>query len=615
MKCSQCNKHFTTPPSNMHCDKCQHKVCFESISEVFCFILDSYDLSVLSQENRIISIMRDLAPELGNEIRLVQVALESGVYNDIIAADQKTGETRELVLEKAVRILHSFFFLDEKQALRAINLLTNYLGWDDIFIPRDLEFEASSKGYQVSPNRNHPTQHQGNPINHCNACGKDYSAAYKRCPFCGDKYQPVDDDDNQVMGKQVPVKKKAGQFVATSLLVLLIVAISAAIAYWGVSGQSKMTIKKTYEQGINYYEQGEYAAAIKAFSAVTFDSKYFDDAQVRLDESKDAFRVETLRLAKFYVSEKNFDSALTVIADAQAVLPDDAALKTEFETVLSNYRLFAIGTAEEYLQSENFSYAVDYLAEIIRMFPGDSEIQDLYDTASTEFTESVLIEAKNLQASNEYPAALTVLDTAISKVGAKDSLSDALSLYKEEYKTILFDQAAEAMAASGHLAAIEILSPNDLYFVGDPEFSEALEYYQSFIPVDLQESQPNENAADSIIVRTNKNYIDSLEASSTVNWYKFDLNVRGTVTFNFKHKVIESATDYWTIQIYDASNYGGYEGDLEHLLTMTVAGNKTDEESSMLGLPAGTYYVKITCYEGRYDTYHSSDTYTIQISK
>ena len=32
---------------------------------------------------------------------------------------------------------------------------------------------------------------------HCNACGEDYSATYKRCPFCGEKLnvRPVDDSD------------------------------------------------------------------------------------------------------------------------------------------------------------------------------------------------------------------------------------------------------------------------------------------------------------------------------------------------------------------------------------------------------------------------------------
>lgn len=32
---------------------------------------------------------------------------------------------------------------------------------------------------------------------HCNACGEDYSATYRRCPFCGEKLdvRPVDDED------------------------------------------------------------------------------------------------------------------------------------------------------------------------------------------------------------------------------------------------------------------------------------------------------------------------------------------------------------------------------------------------------------------------------------
>ena len=36
---------------------------------------------------------------------------------------------------------------------------------------------------------------------HCNACGEDYSATYKRCPFCSEKYDnrsvaPAADDDD-----------------------------------------------------------------------------------------------------------------------------------------------------------------------------------------------------------------------------------------------------------------------------------------------------------------------------------------------------------------------------------------------------------------------------------
>ena len=89
-------------------------------------------------------------------------------------------------------------------------------------------------------------------------------------------------------------------------------------------------------------------------------------------------------------------------------------------------------------------------------------------------------------------------------------------------------------------------------------------------------------------ISTNSTYTDYLHDSSDVNWYKFTLSSSGYISLTFSHGYIESSSSYWTADICNSNQ--------SYLASYSFYGNNTSETTGNIGLPAGTYYIKIDSY-------------------
>ena len=115
------------------------------------------------------------------------------------------------------------------------------------------------------------------------------------------------------------------------------------------------------------------------------------------------------------------------------------------------------------------------------------------------------------------------------------------------------------------------------------------------------ETEFNDSISKADPISVNTYYNGMIRNSSDEDYYKFTLPSAGYVTVGFKHAYIDSTLDYWRVQIIDIEQ--NLYSQLDH------AGNiETEETSIRYGLPAGTYYVKITDY------YFSNEDYQFVIN-
>lgn len=130
MKCSYCGKEFEKVISGWTCPHCNNPITTTEIEDAVHLILQNKGLSILANSNYFIALLSDLAPRAKKEITLVQLAIEKGVYSEIIAADKKNGTQKKAQLRKSISDLLSSSAFDEPTAQKIINILTTYLGWD-----------------------------------------------------------------------------------------------------------------------------------------------------------------------------------------------------------------------------------------------------------------------------------------------------------------------------------------------------------------------------------------------------------------------------------------------------------------------------------------------------
>ena len=123
----------------------------------------------------------------------------------------------------------------------------------------------------------------------------------------------------------------------------------------------------------------------------------------------------------------------------------------------------------------------------------------------------------------------------------------------------------------------------------------------------LCEREINDQASLASPMTVNKKYVGTIDNSYDVDYYKFTLSKAGTVKINLSHEVINSSYNYWRMTLYNGKNFQGYDGDLEKIHTAWYAGGSKNQSTCLIGLPAGTYYIKME------DSSHTSIPYYLQV--
>jgi len=121
------------------------------------------------------------------------------------------------------------------------------------------------------------------------------------------------------------------------------------------------------------------------------------------------------------------------------------------------------------------------------------------------------------------------------------------------------------------------------------------------------EKEFNEDLSTANPINVNHGYIGALMTDDDQDLYKFTLSAAGKVILSFGHEYINSDTNYWNVVIMDSRD--------EIFAEYNVNG-KTDALSfPSVGLPAGTYYVRVRCYYyGGATEKHNAAQYTLNVN-
>ncbi|BBF42335.1 transglutaminase-like predicted protease domain fused ChW-repeats and cell-adhesion domain [Lachnospiraceae bacterium KM106-2] len=104
------------------------------------------------------------------------------------------------------------------------------------------------------------------------------------------------------------------------------------------------------------------------------------------------------------------------------------------------------------------------------------------------------------------------------------------------------------------------------------------------------ETEFNDKAQEADQIVVNKGEFGTLRSNKDVDYYKMEIPQNGMITVNVKHNKLEETKYLWTASIYNVK--------LEKLAAWHYVGNKATNPSPTLGLPRGTYYVKIENTDG-----------------
>ena len=109
------------------------------------------------------------------------------------------------------------------------------------------------------------------------------------------------------------------------------------------------------------------------------------------------------------------------------------------------------------------------------------------------------------------------------------------------------------------------------------------------------------------MISVNTDYYGSICGKNDVDWYAVTIPENGYVTFQFNHTVLSSTNTYWEMYLYRSDGVTPIYGKDTY---WNIPGNENRTTAEM-GLPAGTYYIKILPYSS--DRYETS-AYTLRVN-
>lgn len=112
-------------------------------------------------------------------------------------------------------------------------------------------------------------------------------------------------------------------------------------------------------------------------------------------------------------------------------------------------------------------------------------------------------------------------------------------------------------------------------------------------------------------ISVNTSYSGQLNEWNDVRQYQFTLSSAGVVSITFSHKNLLDTGRYWVARIFNE--------DTNCVVQLDSGGTDTSKTSAEVGLPAGTYYLKIESdsyyHNHNYNDYNHNDaTYTFKLN-
>ena len=137
--------------------------------------------------------------------------------------------------------------------------------------------------------------------------------------------------------------------------------------------------------------------------------------------------------------------------------------------------------------------------------------------------------------------------------------------------------------------------------------SESYQFTVNYSASNVWEEEFNNNIPAANPISINTAYSGSIKDTNDLDFYKFTLKNDGVVTVSFSHDYVDSSDTYWELWLLNSSQ--------NEYLYQTYAGNISETQNSYeVGLPAGTYYIKVNDDNENFHYRHSSKTYQFSVN-
>lgn len=212
-----------------------------------------------------------------------------------------------------------------------------------------------------------------------------------------------------------------------------------------------------FEGGQQFILDEDYLDAIGKFLEVSDTSKWYDDAQKKIEEC-------VICLVNNVAHPQNSDDYMTYIdlmRQALDILPDNTTLTQRYTELCNEYNLLvrqtAIEQAEQYIANDNYVEAFATIKAALKQLPDDSELTEQLQKYQTDYEMLITEQVAALCEAENYVDALNMVNQSLDVLNS-DALQQSRNNVQANYEEIITKQANELADAGSYDEALNLVS-------------------------------------------------------------------------------------------------------------------------------------------------------------
>lgn len=285
----------------------------------------------------------------------------------------------------------------------------------------------------------------------CKYCGTKYKDELDSCPNCGGNLivtaeeiakaaelaqKEKENQERSVVEPQNHLKKLIGIIAGVvAAVIIIVVGTFYAHNHRAVNGDlSRADMAKAYEQGVAFYNSGDYASAIAELGKVSSQSKYYDEATPMLGDAVNIYCNDAISKASAYANTSDYKMACSILENALQVVPANSALTAELisyqEIFRNQLRNSTLETVEGSIAENDYPTAIQTLSVALDELNNDIELNALFEKYSGEYRNMIIAQADTLLENEGYEAAITVVNEGLDVLENDTILLQAIERYE-----------------------------------------------------------------------------------------------------------------------------------------------------------------------------------------
>ncbi len=178
-----------------------------------------------------------------------------------------------------------------------------------------------------------------------------------------------------------------------------------------------------FSKGEQYFNDGDYASAIKSYEQVAEGSPNYETAQERIQQANEEYKNKIIDDVAEYAKKSEYKNAISVLEEAIEKMPDDNDLKTKLEEINKERCDYILEETNEMVLNDDYVGAIDFITKKEQCADTYPEVAEKLEEYTAAYVKKEIESADGMVKDGDYDGAIEELGNALTTLPSNEELT------------------------------------------------------------------------------------------------------------------------------------------------------------------------------------------------